>query len=193
VSLSLPGARIVDAGGFTPDGGTVALGTLFAGQHRTLWVTVEVPGDLRDRVDLGSLTASWRRPDGSVGSASVALAPIGVTADPRVAYAALDDRWAASVVDDEYNALRTRLSAAVKRGDRAGAQAEIDRYESANAAINQVAQNPRVADNLRGLQQLRTEVDDNFQGADQAAKQNLWSKGTRVDAYAKRRVGQVAP
>ncbi|MEQ1507542.1 MAG: VWA domain-containing protein, partial [Myxococcota bacterium] len=184
------GARIVDGGG-VPLGseGDLQLGSLFAGQHRSAWLTVELPPGSGA---LGTLALAFTDPNGGVASISAQIPSVTLTRDAGVAYAALGDTWADAVVTEDYNALRTAVSSAIQHGDRDTAVAAIAKYRIDNATVNQFANNPKVADNLDELQRLESEVNANFVGADQRARQNVWAKGTRMDASTKRQSGKLS-
>lgn len=184
------GGRLVDAGGIPVDAGRAALGTVFAGQHRSLWLTVAVPAGASGAVDLGEVRASWVRADGTRGTGVVDLPAVQITDDRTVAWSRLGDDWAEAQVNEEYNKVRSAVAAEVKNGNQAGALAAIRGYREATSLVNGYAQNPMVTDNLNQLDALTTEVNSNFEGANQAEKQNLWSKGTRMGSYDARRVGQ---
>jgi Ca-activated chloride channel homolog len=187
------GARIVDAGGLRPGAtGEVELGTLFAGQRRSVWVTLEVPAGVGE-VDPGALELTVVPAEGDVQRLVADLAPVALTDDAAAMYAALGDTWAESVVVDQYNDLRTKVSAAVQQGDQVAAVQAIEAYRQQQFFANAYAQNPIVDDNLEQLDGLVQEVDDNFRGPNAASKRNLWSKGTRSDAYSQRRGGSFVP
>ncbi|MEZ4240003.1 MAG: hypothetical protein R3F59_28405 [Myxococcota bacterium] len=185
------GARIVEVAGLVPDGsGSVELGSLYAGQHREVWATLQIPVGAA-MVDPGLLAVTLTSPSVKPMRLVADLAPVRVTDDPSVAFATLGDAWAASVVDDGYQRMRTDVAAAVQAGDQQRALARIEEYQQTNALANGYANNPIVTDNLQQLPALVQEVNDTFvQGASQ---RNLWSKGTRSDAYGKRRKGSFTP
>lgn len=190
---STGGARVIDAGGMPVQDGRVELGTLYAGQHRSLWVTVELPESGAATWPLGTFALGFTPPEGAPVSLLAVAPSVSLTHDAEVAYAALGDDWADAVVTDDYNRLRTAVSASVQAGDQQAAMRAISAYQVENAQLNAWAANPRVTDNLRELDALAADVNAQFVGADQRNKQNTWSKGTRVDSYSKRRVGQVMP
>ncbi|MEQ1567563.1 MAG: VWA domain-containing protein [Myxococcota bacterium] len=185
------GAQLVDAGGLPVDGDRASLGSLFSGQRRTVWLTLSVPPDARSTFDLGAVTLDYLRPEGGAGHLVADLPSVAITTDARVAHAALGETWERALVDDAFNSSRSSAAAAVQRGDREAAIASLRQYQQEAALANGWVGSTVVADNLRQVDQLVQEVEATFTGEEQASRRNLWSKGTRIDAYQKQRSGQV--
>lgn len=184
------GARIVDAAGYPVVDGHFDLGSLFAGQRRSLWVTVELPPGLdATDVDPGAFDVRWLNTSGTVASAAVDLSPVQITHDEQVFYANIDQQgWADCVVAEDYNGLKTRVSAALQRGDADQAQAEIAAYRSEVSTMNATVGSAAVADNLLQVEQLSQELSE--QAANPRHLQNEWAKSTSTSAYQGRRSGQ---
>lgn len=197
LSLSLRGGRgaqIIEAGGLPYGEGGVPMGALFDGQRRTLWLTLQIsPERGESELSLGELCAEYKTPEGLARQVTVDLGSVRLTSDARLAHASLGDAWASGVVGEEYNALRSAVSSAVQRGDQASALAAIGDYELRNGTLNEAAHNPIVDDNLSEVQQLKREVQQQFVGANQAQRQNVWAKGTSKSSYDGRRSGQIMP
>lgn len=183
---------LTEAAGYSVRDSGFAMGSLFASQERTLWLTL----DVTDRsglgvIEPGTLELSWRDLDGTAQALSVALPPVTVTADQDVYAQGFDnERWGRGILDEEYNRMRSEVSARVQAGDRDAALALIDSYYTDNYALNASLDNQMVSGNLEEVQVLRQEVVDNFTGTDQRARQNEWSKLNTQSAYQNRRGGQ---
>ena len=152
------GVHVAGVSGYGVNEGQVALGDLFGGQRRTLFVDVVVP-NVEGPVDLGALGVSWTGLDGEHHGARVALGTVEVTARPQVVARSLDaEVWEKSVVQEEYNAVRQKVSAALSRGDRSQAQAELEDYRLRNAALNEVVGSAAVVDNLAEVEELQQQI-----------------------------------
>ena len=188
---------VVDAAGYpleTQRSGEVVFrpGILFSGQERRIWVTFRVRADNEGTINLGDVALSWSR-DGSSHDLALATRPSVTAVASRAAYyGSIDkDNWERSVVTEEYSDLKTRVSRAVSNGRKDQAMGYLRDYRSKNAEANAFVQSAAVDDNLNDLQDLELEVEEAFEGEDQRAKQNIFSKTKSEDAYKSRRVGQV--
>ncbi len=200
VAVSIrPAANIavVDASGYPLDkqaSGDIVFrpGILFSGQERRIWVTFRVRADNEGTIDLGDVQLSWNR-DGASHSLALASRPsVTAVASKDAYYGSIDkDNWERSVVTEEYNELKTRVSRAVSNGRKDEAMGYLRDYRSKNAEANSYVQSAAVDDNLSQLDGLQEEIEGTFEGEDQRQKQNIFSKSTSQDAYKSRRVGQV--
>jgi Ca-activated chloride channel family protein len=188
------GVRVVEAAGYPLErrGATTTFrpGSLFSGQERRVWVTLEVPRDEPGEVRLGSFRASWV--DGGV-TRTAAFGEVPVVTcvrDEARYYAAIDgDAWARSTSEESYNRLQQDVARSVREGRRDEALAEIGAFRSANQQLNQHLQRQEIADKLEELQRLEADVKDAFEGAEQSRKQNLLSKQRQSEALDGRRPG----
>jgi len=170
---------------------SVQLGSLYAGQERRIWVTFDVEDGEIGEVALPTARLQYRAEE-QPGVASLAAGSVTREANQERWLAAVDqDAWTASVVNEEYNGLKTQVATAVKQGDESAALAAIDAYRSRNYPMNEFVQSALVADNLTELELLAVEVEESFEGADQVQKQNTFSKSTGSSAYQGRRSGQT--
>ena len=191
------GVELISAAGYTVTDGGFTVGSLFAGQERRLWLTFKVPADTTAAdLDIGALAAMWRTPDleqwASPLNTAVDLPGVQVVEDRAAYVASIDaDAWGRSVVTEEYNRMRNEVSQRVQAGDQAGALALIDTYTTDNATLNKDVNCDAVWGNLDETAELRTEVEDNFRGEDQASRQNIFSKALNMTSYSERRVGQA--
>jgi hypothetical protein len=99
------------------------------------------------------------------------------------------DRWARSVVEEDFGRLRQKVAAYVKEGRKREALRELDDYRHRNEELNRALQSEEVITNLGQVQDLEVEVEDAFSGANQAHKQNLLSKANQAAAWDQRRAG----
>lgn len=193
------GVRVVDAAGYPLErrGPETVFrpGSLFAGQERRIWVTLEVDEPRPGRRPLGRFRAAYA---GADGRRAVVLEPEPfVTAvDHRDRFlAAVDkDAWARSVVEEDYGRLRQEVAGYVREGRREAALREIAAYRIANHAMNEAIRSDEVEANLRDVAELEAAVEDAFAGADQMRKQNVLSKQEQAAGWDARRAGsKVTP
>jgi len=191
-----PGVEVVDAAGYPlardADATRVAIGALYAGQRRSIWVTLRAPTDAEGELSLGEVALAYRA-EGAAGE-------VGLNDPLALARVADEDRWVAgvdaeawgrAVITEEYSALKTAVSKQVKAGDRAAAVAAIDDYRARNYALNQKIGSAAVTGNLDELGALEAQVDETFEGEGQAMKQAEFSKIQTQSGYYGRRGGQA--
>jgi len=175
-------------------------GSLFSNQRRHVWVTFRVPTDSAGQMELGAIQLSYtenRSPeDSSTQNGSTKrlflneLPKIVCVEKQRDFFASLDaDRWAKSVVVEEYNQLAEQIAAHLKEGDQAEAQAAVRQFRARNQALNQVMASPQVAIQLNDSIALEASIAEAFAGADQKKKQNLLGKSLHSRSYEMRREG----
>lgn len=198
LEIHLPSSslQLQDAGGlpiaWEQGGASVAMGGLSAGQERHLWLTLQAPTTTTGPLTLPPLTVRWK--EGGVARSAVLGDgfALNVTADPNVFAASIDqDAWALAVTKDEYGRLRTDVATYVKAGDKASADALLSSYRDRIGSLNRWVGSAEVNDNLRQLGTLQTEIDDAFQGQNQAEKQNTWSKRANRSSYVDRQLGAL--
>lgn len=189
-----PGVEVVDAAGYPLEkvGGKVTFrpGTLFSGQERRVWVTLQVPNGETGESALGTFSATYAHD----GQSRVLQLP----EPPRIACVANKDTWLAdidkgawerSVVEEDYGRLRQRVASHVRSGQRQEAVEEIQLYEQKNRVMNETLASDEVEFNLQQLKKLEADVDDAFSGRDQAYKQKVLSKQQQADSLNGRRAG----
>ncbi|MCP4663089.1 MAG: VWA domain-containing protein [bacterium] len=193
------GVRVVDAAGYPLErrGAETIFrpGSLFAGQERRIWVTLQVDDPQPGRRPLGRFRTAYAHAD---ERRTVELEPhpfVSTVDNPARFLAAVDkDAWASSVIEEDYGRLRQEVAGYVREGRREEALQEIAAYQSANRAMNEAIQSDEVNANLRDVAELEAEVEDAFQGTDQGRKQNVLSKQQQAAGRDARRVGsKVAP
>lgn len=172
-------------------GSTFLAGSIFAQQERTFWLTMGVDTAAVGTQELGTLQLRWKDLTGESQMLSVVMPEVEVTADPATYLSSFDnERWGRGIVDESYNRMRVAVSERVQAGDQDGALALIDGYSTSTMLLNEHLGNGDVSRNLVAVATLRQEVEDNFVGADQSRRQNLWSKSVNASAYQVRRGGQ---
>ncbi len=178
------GVLLTGVSGYDAGKGTVALGDLFGGQRRTLFVDLLVP-DAVGPTELGKLHLSWTGTDGVPHSAAIDLGSVEVTAQPALVTASLDSQvWEKAVVQEEYNAVRQQVSTALANGNQDMAQQVLQDYRLRNAALNEVVGSAAVRDNLDEAEALEQQIQS---GAMQ--RKDVVDLSTR--AYQTRRSGQA--
>lgn len=188
------GVTLLDASGYPLErsGSTVHFrpGSLFSDQQRHVWVTFRVPTDTAKKTSLGSIQLSYTE-NGSTKRVSLEDLPeIACVEEQKDFFASLDvDRWAKSVVIEEYNDLALRVAGYVKSGHKADAQNAVRQFRARTEALNRVAASPLVADQLNDSIALEASIAEAFAGMDQKKKQNLLGKSLHSRSYEMRREG----
>jgi Ca-activated chloride channel family protein len=187
------GVRVVDAAGYpleTAGEQTVFRpGALYAGQERRIWVTFAVPTEPGVH-DVGAVRLSYQRDGRSFSLASAR--PVSVQAvveRERFLDGVDEDRWARSVVEEDFGRLQEKVATYVREGDREQAKRELAAYRMRTSTLNRELAVPAVTSNLGEVDRLEERVDDAFEGADQALKQNELSKESQAKAWDQRRLG----
>jgi Ca-activated chloride channel family protein len=189
-----PGVTVVEASGYPleQNGSAVEFrpGSLYSNQRRHVWVTFRVPTDTPRQTALGTVQLSYTE-DGSAKQLDLGELPeIACVEEQKDFFANLDvDRWAKSVVVEEYNDLAEQVAAHVKSGRKGDAERAVREFRARNQALNRVAASPRVAVQLDQTRELEASIDDAFAGADQEKKQNLLGKSLHSRSYEMRREG----
>ncbi len=197
VSVTLaPGPRVevVDVAGYPlerKDGRvTFRPGTLFSGQERRVWVTYRVPTSSIAEFELGAITVDYRSGGERYAVALEDSAQVACVYNEESYFAGVDkEAWERSVVEESYGRLREVVARAVSEGRRDEAKAEINAYRQQQERMNEKLKSTLVEQNLVEVEELEAQVDDSFQGADQALKRNRFSKTNQADALKMRRSG----
>ena len=191
------GVELVDASGYPTRvvGGRVVfdVGTLYASQERSFWVTLAVPASTTGEREVAMPSLSWRATD-SAALATVSLEPcsVEVVQEQQRFLASIDaDAWGRSVIEEEYNVLRSQVSQAVQAGDIATAHANIQAYTARNRAMNEHIDSQAVWDNFDEVAALEQQVQQQFEGEQQSSRQNLFAKTLNSLSYGSRRQGQA--
>jgi Ca-activated chloride channel family protein len=126
------GVKVIDASGvITHSSGNradVALGSLYAGQARTLWLTLHVPSDHTGPLALGELAFEYRDRGGAVHSKSDALPKIACVAERDEFQRRVNQKtWERAVVEEELSRAEERLGDAIAAGTAADVDREVDK------------------------------------------------------------------
>ncbi len=191
---SADGVRVVDAAGYPLERHgaltTFRPGSLFAGQERRIWVTLEVPSDRPGPRTLGTFRANYSDGGEHHSLTFTDMPRVACVAERDEFLAAVDkDTWARSVLEEEYNRLQQQVAGLVRSGRRDDALAAISTYQGDQQQLNRELESAEVDANLAETERLKSEVEDAFTGADQAAKQNVLSKRKQAAGWDGRRVG----
>lgn len=190
------GARLVGASGFpiAPDGGAqrVDIGTLQAGQARSIWLTYAVSAARAGSLQpLGTVTVGYADLGGQRHSHTVQAGAVSHVGDATAALASIDPAtWEQAVLTERFGQLQDHVAERTRAGDEAGALAQIEGYRAAVSAENLTVGSERVDRNLEWVAQLAVQVADSFQGFDQLGKQNLMAKELNMGCVSARKVGQ---
>ena len=189
-----PGMHVVSAAGYplTRSGGKVSFrpGHLFAGQERRIWVTYRVDGIGRPFYDLGRTTVTFEQ-EGQPSSIELDGFPrIAVVRTEEAFVTNVDkDVWSRSAAIEGLSTLKMEVADHVRRGDKTAAESAIRAYRDRNERLNASIQSEPVAQSLEETERLERELDDAFTGANQAYKQNVYSKKQSAKGWDGRRQG----
>jgi Ca-activated chloride channel family protein len=189
-----PGVTVVDVGGYPLErsGGAIVVrpGSLYAGQKRHIWVNLHVPHDELGEHDIGRFSVSY----GGAGNRTT-LSPDEV---PRIACVRSEEEffsnvdvgaWSRSVVVDSYNKMQADVAREVKAGRRDEALRKLYNFRDQTAGMNERLKSPAVAGQLLSADKLEADVQEAFEGEDQAIRQNELSKSKSAAAMDARRIG----
>ncbi len=188
------GVRVVDAAGYPLEhkGGKTVFrpGSLFSGQERRIWVTLAIAGDnLGDR-PLGGFTAAYQN-QGVTHVLEFAEPPVvACVRDEHEYHESFDkETWARATAEEDYGRLQQRVAGFVRAGRREDALREIGSYKAENERLNLVMRQKKIHQKLEELRSLASEVEDAFEGANQADKRNHLSKSNQAAGRDGRRAG----
>ena len=193
------GVRVTDAAGYPLEHAagrtTFRPGSLFSGQERRIWVTLEVANQTAGDRPLGTFSLAYKDPSTAYGGAIQVIEfsdtpVVACVLDESEYHQSFDrDTWARSVAEEDYNDLQQRVASYVKDGRREEALKEIDDFTAYNQRLNLVMQKKEITRKLEALQSLETEVQEAFEGANQISKQNQLSKTRQYAGREGRRGG----
>ncbi len=176
------GVELVDVSGYPieryGDWLVVRPGDLFSGQARRLWLSLKVGTEsVFEPRDLGDLKVRFKA-DGELQEARVEPGlQVACVDDPQAYISSIDsDAWGRAVVNEEYGVLQNLVSGLIRKGKKAEAQKQIDGYVTRQSRQNAHLKNAAVSSNLAEVEKLREEVDQAFEGPDQALKQKVMVK-----------------
>jgi Ca-activated chloride channel family protein len=164
------GVSVLDAAGYplSHAGGLVTFqpGSLFAGQERRIWVTLQVPRGASGVIPLGAFAVDYRAGGVRHRLAFAETPRVAAVADERRYVESLDrGSWERSVIVHQYNTLRQSVATAVKEGREKDAVAEIQKYRDDVAKLNAQVASPEVSRQLDEAAKLEARVQDAASGA----------------------------
>ncbi|NNL77461.1 MAG: hypothetical protein HKO68_14090, partial [Desulfobacterales bacterium] len=98
--------------------------------------------------------------------------------------------WTEKVIHEDFNRLKQEVAADLKSGKKQRALDKIDKYYGEQEEVNAVIGSASVAENLdKDLRELKTFVNETFQGAPAAVKQKQKTnaKALQYEGYRGRR------
>jgi Ca-activated chloride channel family protein len=188
-----PGTSVVDISGYPLEQRgslvTVRPGNLYAGQKRTLWVTLQVPTQRVGQLALGRFSLAYKRNDQPRAVTAAALPALSCVADEAVFERGIDRTlWEENVTTQQFQKSKLALGRAIGEGDEADVDRELQHYES-NRKLAEKLGSSRVLDKLGELRSSAAEAKHDQQAA--PAARNYRAKqakaratfGLRSDAY----------
>ncbi len=190
-----PGIEVVEASGYPlqKKGSYVLVqpGHLYAGQHKTLFVTLKVPTNKTYTRSLGTVDLDYRTA-GAKKSLRLLNEGVRVACLPpeqrKEAHASINksvfkDAW----VKNNYGGFLKESAQAVRKGDKGGALRTLRRYKAKLGAAYSMAPTPELKQQLEEVDKLEGEVNDAFTGDDQDAKKKRFSKQKQATGIAAQR------
>jgi Ca-activated chloride channel family protein len=187
------GVEVIDAAGYPlergAEGETVFRpGTLFAGQHRRIWVTLRTRWDSEGTRELARFGLEYSEGEERKSLHFDEVPRIATVVDEGVYYSSVDpESWSRSVIVDQYNDLRRKVAREMKAGDAAAAKRRIEAFREKTEAMNAQIGSAPVAEQLEELDGLESEVDDQLSGIRAMSPARI--KGIQSLGYADGRVG----
>ena len=169
-------------------------GNLRSGQTRKLFLTLRVPTDSKKTYELDKIVINYQHDNRDYETTLDEPFEIACVDDQKKVYSSIDKTsWSEKVIRDDFNRLKQEVAADIKSGRKQKALEKIDKYYMEQEAANEVVGSANVAENLdKDIKELRTFVNDTFQGAPAAVKQQqkLNAKGLQYEGYSGRRQQQ---
>jgi Ca-activated chloride channel family protein len=164
------GVEVVDAAGYPlerrAEGETIFRpGTLFAGQDRRIWVTLRTGWNSEGTRELGRFGLDYSEGEKRKSLRFSESPRIATVVDEKAFYASVDpESWSRSVIVDQYNDLRRKVSRELKKGDAAAAKLHVEAFRDKTERMNARIQSPAVAAQLEELVEIESDVDDQLSG-----------------------------
>ena len=189
------GITLVDAAGYPimsqNDHLVFYPGNLRSGQTRKLFLTLKVPTNRQKTFELDRIKLSYQYGNRTYETALAEPLKIACVDDQKKVYSSIDKTsWSEKVIREDFNRLKQEVAADIKSGKKQRALKKIDKYYEEREAVNAVVGSAPVAENLaKGLKELKTYVNDTFEGAPSAVQQKQKSnaKALQFEGYSGRR------
>jgi Ca-activated chloride channel family protein len=156
------GVRVLSASGYPidRDGGAVIVrpGNLYAGQKRTIWVTLAAPAGRPGAVALGGFTVAYKRGARAFETERAALPALACVVDEAAFERAIDlELWQDYVLNERLRETEYELGMAVGQGDAADVDRATAQYEQ-NRRLAQKLNATRVLSSLNDVQRRARET-----------------------------------
>ena len=189
------GIHLTHAGGYPiehHDGFAVLHpGDLLSGQERRLFLTFQVPTDREGEIRFEAMQLRYRHQE-AVRTLNIDLnLVVACVTDSGEVTASVDEAvWTRQVLQEDFNRLKASVADAIRKGERASAEKQIEDYAAKTQEMNDVVGSAAVTRNLTAdIPQLRESVKETFEGAPAAvaAKRKQKAKALQYDSYQIRR------
>ena len=192
---TLDGITLSDAGGYPlthrKDHVEFYPGHLRSGQIRRLYLTLQVPTYSERDFVLKYVKISYHYNNQAFETSLDEPLKIACVKDQRKVFSSIDkDGWSEKIINEDYNRLKQEVAADLKSGDKRQAVDRIREYQDEHEAVNAVVGSQQVAENLdKDLKELKTYVEETFQGAPAAVRKQQQSnaKALQYEGYRGRR------
>jgi len=166
-------------------------GNLRSGQTRKLYLALQIPTNRQRTFELDHIQIHYQHNDRSYATTLDESLTIACVNDQRKVYSSIDKTsWSEKVINEDFNRLKQKVASDIKSGRKQEALKKIEKYYDEQEAVNTVVGSASVADNLdKDLKELRTYVNDTFNGAPAAVRQKQKSnaKALQYEGYRGRR------
>jgi len=188
------GVQVIDAAGYplTSDasGTSFQVGSLFAGQERRVWVSLRVPAEREAELSLGKVELAYTEAGQRKHTETDRALAVRCVNDDDAALASIDKgAWERAVAQEEWGRVREQVARAVHEGKREAAIQSLNTYRTQYSTLNAKLGSAAVDGSLNESKTLEQQVLDAFRGADQAGKQNVFSKEQQAKGRKFRRIG----
>jgi Ca-activated chloride channel family protein len=164
------GVEVIDAAGYPLERGAQGEtvfrpGTLFAGQDRRIWVTLQTRWNSQGTRELARFGLDYSEGEKRKSLRFSEAPQIATVVDEGAYYASVDpESWSRAVIVDQYNDLRRKVAWELKKGDAAAAKMRVEAFRDETERMNARIQSPAVSQQLKELEELETDVDDQLSG-----------------------------
>ena len=189
------GITLVDAAGYPLSRrhgyATFYPGSLRSGQIRQLYLTLRVPTGSERNFVLGNIKITYRYDHRTIETTLDEPLMIACVKDRGEVFSSIDKTgWSEKVISEDFNRLKQEVAADLKSGDKRQAMDRIHKYRDEQEAANAVVGSQQITENLdNDLKDLKTYVEETFQGAPEAVrqKQKANAKALQYEGYRSRR------
>ena len=189
------GVKLIDASGYPvqlQNGYAVFYpGDMRSGQRRHLFLRVKVPTRKETQFEIGQIKVRYQHNDRQFETETSKSFQIACVKNKQAVFSSISkSSWEDKVLKEDFNRLKQEVSADVKAGRKKQALKRIHKYYEEQESVNAAVGSKKVAENLdKDLNQLRSVVEDTFQGAPAAVmrKQKANAKAMQYEGYRGRR------